>query len=143
MALGGAAAALTRAWYPSFALVRITRTNGVTCVRLFDDGKDYVAGNKTFGMAAGVLRDVYSAWVEGGRSKDFSPAGLVGGTFSNVFLYINPVTVQGTNYQCRFGLEMPYGPPGVLAITDDGTVVWIRARDKQVTVSPQTKTIEL
>jgi hypothetical protein len=99
-------------------------------------------GGEAFSMAASALRDVRAAWLERGRTNDFVSSGIVGGMFSNVVFYTNSIKVDGRKYQCRFGVREDYWPPGVLAITDEGEIVWIRDRDGKATLAPHRRMIE-
>jgi hypothetical protein len=84
---------------------------------------------------AEALRYVYQRWVSEGKPPDFDMARFVQprGEF---FPYTNTVTFNGAPHSCRFGSRRPGFPKGVLAITEDGVVVWIRDSDGEVTLKP-------
>jgi len=106
------------------------------------EGATTLEGAKYLSMPASCLIDVRQAWIDRGRPESFKPNKVIGGTFGNVFFYTNKVQVGGMIYQCRFGVSDNVWPPGILAITDEGIVLWIRQRDGKVTVSPEKNWIE-
>lgn len=99
-------------------------------------------GIKYLGGPADVLRFVRREWIQQGRPQHFEPAKIVTGSFSDVFFYTNIVQVDGKAYQCRFGLDRGIFPAGLLVISDDETILWIRHRDGKVIVDPEKKSLE-
>jgi hypothetical protein len=59
-----------------------------------------------------------------------------------VFVFTNVVTSTNVIFHCRFAARRPSWPAGVLAITDEGILVWVRDKDGKVTVSPEKYGVE-
>lgn len=104
--------------------------------------KPKIDGIKYFSMATSVLKDVRQEWLKDPQSKNFEPSKVIGGSYSNVFFYTNAVQAEGKVYHCRFAVHDNILPPGILAICDDETVLWISDRNGQVVVDPEHKIIE-
>jgi len=105
--------------------------------------KDFAYGDKVFFMPAEGLRAVRDEWIKGGRRSDFDPGKVLYGSFSDIFFFTNSIVAKGMTYQCRFGVPYHGGTlEGTVAITDDGTIVWIRARDNKVVLDPERARIE-
>jgi hypothetical protein len=71
--------------------------------------------------------------------------GLLGevlGPADTFFVFANMVKTTNGVLHCRFGARRPAWPPGVLAITDEGLVIFIRERDGEVIFSPQDNGVE-
>jgi hypothetical protein len=97
-------------------------------------------------MGASSLRDVQMEWVAEGRPPTFKPNKVLEGSCSDVFFFTNSFQIQERTYQCRFGLRYSYpsiGLVGILARTDEGTLLWISAKDNKATVDPLKNPIEL
>lgn len=73
-----------------------------------------------------------------GRSANFDATKPVWGGGYDYIVFTNRLMVAGHPYHCRFGVRPGIGimPPGVLAITDEGVVVFIADQDGRVIVSP-------
>jgi hypothetical protein len=80
-------------------------------------------------------------WISQGRPVGFDP-GRVLGPANVYFVYTNTVTITNRVLHCRFGARRSEWPAGVLAITDEGIMIWIRGRDGEITVSPDENGIE-
>jgi hypothetical protein len=106
-------------------------------------GKTKIDGVKYFGGPVSVLKYVRREWLKDPQSTSFQPNKLVEGSSSNVFFYTNAVQAEGKVYQCRFAVRDQVWPPGLLAICDDETVIWIQEGSGQVVVDPEHKTITL
>jgi hypothetical protein len=57
------------------------------------------------------------------------------------FMVTNSPVLDGVAYHRRFGTRKDFWPSGVMAITDQGVVLWIRDGDGRVTASPEVKGI--
>jgi hypothetical protein len=91
--------------------------------------------------AAITLREDYDYWLSHGRPAGFQPS-EVGGLPEKYFVYTNIVTTRRGVLHCLFACREPVWPPGVLAITDDRLVVFIRERDGKVIFSPEDNGVE-
>jgi len=58
---------------------------------------------------------------------------------NDFFVFTNSVVFSNKVHHCCFGARRSEWPRGLLAITDDGVLVWIRDSDGQVTVAPDVK----
>lgn len=122
------------------------------------------------GHRASNLQELNEYWISKGKPANFNLEKY--GSYApphNYFVYTNTITVTGavyhaivshTNYvlgiwtshktisvtgavyHCSFGVRAPGFPPGILAITDEGLVVWIRERDGKAILSPEIDGIE-
>ena len=94
-----------------------------------------------FMTSASILQDLHEQWIKGGRSSDFNPTNYAGppGAF---FTYTNRVIIDGHAHKCCFGAHERIEPSGMLAITDDGIVIWVRESDGKITVSPELHGVE-
>jgi len=87
-----------------------------------------------------TLKEYYQYWIQNGISNSI-PITEYAGT-PDYFVYTNTIDADGTQYQCRFGAWNRSLPSGVLTITDEGVILWIRNSDGLVTVSPEKKGID-
>lgn len=88
-----------------------------------------------FVTSAFALRTDYDYWLNHGRPADFQPS-QVAGTTNEFFVYTNIITATNAVFHCRFGARRPGWPPGVLAITDEGQLIFICSTNGKVIVSP-------
>lgn len=56
------------------------------------------------------------------------------GTTNQYFVFTNQISVGGVQYKCQFGIRDPrrFQKPGILAITEDGVLLWISDEGKIV-----------
>lgn len=88
-------------------------------------------------MAVG-LDTVREIWLKQGRMNNFDPTNVVRSSVEHFYTYTNKISVEGKNYHCRFAVRSELiHTPGAMAITDDGTCLWIYDKDGKVIVSPQ------
>jgi hypothetical protein len=99
------------------------------------------APNSNFITAAVTLREDYDYWLSHGRPAGFQPS-EVGGLPEEYFVYTNIVTTARGALHCQFGCRVPGWPPGVLAITGERQVIFIRQRDGKVIFSPEENGVE-
>jgi hypothetical protein len=83
--------------------------------------------------SAEALREAQEHWKTNAQLSDLDEAR---DRANDIFVYTNTVTTSNTVYHCLFGTRDPDWPAGVLAVTDDGIILWVRDRDGNVTVSP-------
>lgn len=105
------------------------------CLSLFACGcSSYHPSSEFRGDGIG-LRDAWSYWVDHGRPANFQLNEVLGPP-ETFFTYTN--IVRGTNgvFHCRFGASRPGWPPGVLAVTDDGQLIFACSTNGKVTISP-------
>jgi hypothetical protein len=88
-----------------------------------------------FRGAAVALQTARDYWLNHGSPTDFQPGEVVGPS-NQFFVYTNTVRTTNAVLHCRFGSRGYGWPPGILAITDEGLVIWI-AKDGKVTISPE------
>jgi hypothetical protein len=90
---------------------------------------------------ATILESLREEWTNQNKPPGFdvSQFSKPRGTYFN---FTNAVSAGGRSYKCMFGARQKDWPPGVLAITDDGVILWIRDRDGQVTLAPEVNGIE-
>jgi hypothetical protein len=95
----------------------------------------YIIGPATF------LESFREEWIKQNRSPAFnvSDIGRPPGTFFNL---TNTVSAGGRQYKCLFGARRDDWPPGVLAITEDGVILWVREQDGKVTLSPEVNGVD-
>jgi hypothetical protein len=94
---------------------------------------------------ADALRNFHRLWVEGGRQADYDPAQSLRQPVRRpfkYFTYTNTVRFEGEVHTCRFGHRLPRLSSGVLAITEEGVVVWVSSATGKVTVSPDVNGID-
>lgn len=82
---------------------------------------------------------LYQTWVDAGRPSHYDPNegfAMSPGLYSN---FTNILSVNGKTYHCRFAFrpKKEYAPPGLLVITDEKVVLWIRDRDGKIFLSPE------
>jgi hypothetical protein len=109
--------------------------------------KPYQYSSANFSSSAGELSDIYKLWLERGQPTNFTTADFFGPQYreftNQFFVFTNTATAGSVVYHCHFGALCPHFPPGgVLAITDEGPIIWIRDRDGKVTLSPEVNGIE-
>ena len=88
-----------------------------------------------------ALREDYDYWLSHGRPTGLQP-GEVAGTPEKYFVFTNIVTTTTGVLHCRFACREPGWPSGVLAITDNRLVIFIRQRDGKVIFSPDENGVE-
>ena len=97
----------------------------------------------TFTTEAGVLRQIRAIWLAQDRPANLSLDAWGDGADlkynTNIFfLYTNTITVTGVVQRCCFAVRRrdDVWPTGVMVITDNGAVVWIRDRDGKAFLAP-------
>ena len=81
-------------------------------------------------------------WTKQGLPKVFDIHDNIG--FPNdrtYFDYTNIIKVKSTIYHCRFGARADDLPPGILAISDQGIILWISDTYSNVVISPEKITL--
>jgi hypothetical protein len=91
--------------------------------------------------AAVDLRYAQGQWQTNGQPSKFDLYKIIGPT-NLFFIYTNTVTTSNSVYHCLFGARRLNWPPGVLAVTDIGIILWIRDRDGNVTIEPESHGVE-
>ena len=94
-----------------------------------------------FKSSAIALREAQGYWLSHDRPPGFQPSS-VAGTPDEFFVYTNIVKNTNGVLHCRFGARRPGWPLGVLAITDEGPLIFIRERDSAVIVAPEENGVE-
>lgn len=97
-------------------------------------------------IVSGDLRYLYREWVKDGRPDNFEPTNYIFdvsstyGTSNQYFVFTNTVSAEGTRFHCRFARRdaTRFHKPGIMAISDEGVVLWIAA-DGMIVVAPETK----
>ena len=93
-------------------------------------------------ILGGRLRDLYRHWTQEGRPTVFVTTNYFYNvrTTNQYFMFTNTVTVQSLLYHCRFAIRDPdrFQAPGVLAIADEGVILWL-GDGGQIVVAPDTK----
>src|SRR5208283_4919669 len=80
-------------------------------------------------MALG-LRLVQENWVKEGRPDNFKPDNVVQSSVEHFSVFTNEIAVAAVVYHCRFAVRSDLiHTPGIMAITDEGVLLWIRDRD--------------
>lgn len=93
-------------------------------------------------MAVG-LDTVRGVWMKQGRPDNFNPTNVVLSSVEHFFVFTNDISVSDQIYHCRFAVRSALlCTPGLMAITDDGVLLWIYDKDGKVIVSPQKNGIE-
>jgi hypothetical protein len=92
---------------------------------------------------------IYQRWIDAGRPLHYDPRlAIENSSVGSYCEFTNTVAFGGKTYRCRFAFRpdkpvlVTYMPPGTLAITDEGVLLWIRERDGRVFVSPDLTGIE-
>jgi hypothetical protein len=108
----------------------------VFCLIFFACGCSGPSPGMEFYYDANFLRQAHDDWTSHGRPANFELGESIGPSYT-FFIYTNVVRVTNGVFHCRFGARRPsYSPPGVLAITDDGQVIFICSTNGKVTISP-------
>jgi len=92
-------------------------------------------------ILGGRLRGLQERWHESGQAADFMPTNYFYNHGTNQYCFFtNQVIGDGVSYKCRFGIRDPdrFPKPGILAITEDGVLLWIGDNGK-IVVAPDTK----
>lgn len=86
------------------------------------------------------LRALSAKWERDGFPTEFNITNnfYTGHTTNQVFFFTNQITLQGTNYRCQLAVRSPerFRPPGLLAVTDRGVLLWL-GDDGRSVVSPE------
>jgi len=82
-------------------------------------------------MAVG-LDEVLHVWEKQGKTNTFNPSGVVWSSTERYYSFTNEVHDNGQVLRC----------PGAMAITDDGTTLWIYDKSGKVIISPEKNGIE-
>jgi hypothetical protein len=92
--------------------------------------------------AATILEGFREEWLNLNRPPDYDISRFTKPP-GNFFNFTNTISTGGRQYKCLFGAREKDWPQGVLVITEDGIILWIRDRDGQVTLAPEVNGIEL
>ena len=89
---------------------------------------------------APTLRHLYQSWASDGRPESVDTAKYITSSSDIYTAFTNVVTVASNVYHCRFGVRSPnrFSTPGVLAITDEGVILWVGEKAGDVIVAPET-----
>jgi hypothetical protein len=90
---------------------------------------------------ATVLESFREEWIKQNKSPAFDVSRFAKppGTYCN---FTNTISAAGRDYKCLFGARREYWPPGILAITVDGIILWVRDQDGKVTLSPEVNGVD-
>jgi hypothetical protein len=88
-----------------------------------------------FGSDARSLRYARDYWISHGRSADFRLEEVLGPP-EDFFIYTNTLRTTNGVFHIRFGSRRPGWPPGTLAITDEGQMIFVCSTNGKVTISP-------
>ena len=94
-----------------------------------------------FTTSAFALKYAQDYWLSHGRPPGFQLSEVIGPP-DDFFVFTNTVKTTNGVLHCRFGSRSPGWPPGVLAITDEKLLVFIRERDGKVIFSPEINGVE-
>ena len=97
-------------------------------------------------ILGGQLKYLYQEWSKQGGPTVFEPTNYIYnvsstyGTKYQFFVFTNTVNVKPDVFHCRFAVRDPtrFYKPGVVAITDEGVLLWI-GDDGKIIVAPDTK----
>jgi len=93
-------------------------------------------------MAVG-LDITKEVWEKKGRPIGFDPTSAVQSSDERYYTFTNEILVAGQAYHCRFAVRSQLiHTAGAMAITDDGTHLWIYDKDGKVILSPEKNGIE-
>ena len=81
------------------------------------------------------LRYARNYWISNGQPADFRLEEVVGPP-EDFFIFTNTIETTNGVLHCRFGSRRPGWPPGVLAITDEGQMIFVCSTNGKVTISP-------
>ena len=87
------------------------------------------------------LKETQERWVKLGRPVVTNVVDWIGPA-DDFFVYTNEITITNHVFRCCFSSRRPDWPPGVMAVTEEGIIVWIRERDGNITVDPQKHGVE-
>ena len=79
-------------------------------------------------------------WVRLGQPLVTNISDWIGPT-NDYFVYTNTITITNHVFHGCFSSRRPDWP-GVMAVTEDGIIVWIRDKDGKVTIDPQKHGVE-
>lgn len=83
-------------------------------------------------------------WIKHGQQNNFDPGSVGWSSVEHYYAFTNAISAEGQTYHCLFAVRSDrIRTPGAMAITDDGTILWIYDKDKRVIVSPQKNGIEV
>jgi hypothetical protein len=115
----------------------------IICLTLFVCGCGDHHPASEFTTSAFALHEDYDYWLSHGRPTDFQPYPVTGTTTNDVFVYTNIIKTKSAVFHCRIGARRPtWWPAGILAITDEGLVIFIGDKDGKVTISPETNGVD-
>lgn len=113
----------------------------IACLAICLAGCAKYAPSSNFSTSAYSLRQARDYWISHGRPSGFQPSEAVGPAYK-FFIYSNIVGTTSGTLHCCFGTREIGWPSGVLAITDNGKVIFIRQRDGKVILSPEENGVE-
>lgn len=90
---------------------------------------------REFKSDGNILRYARDYWVNNGRPANFQLEEILGPP-SDFFVFTNIVITTNGVFHCRFGVHRRFWPPGVLAITDEGQLIFVCSTNGEVTISP-------
>ena len=90
---------------------------------------------------ATVLESFREEWLRQDKPPAFDVSRFAKppGTYFN---FTNTVSAGGRGYKCLFGARREHWPRGILAMTEDGIILWVRKQDGTVTLSPEVNGID-
>lgn len=85
------------------------------------------------------MQFLYQTWVDAGRPSHYDPNKAIETPLGSHFNFTNIIFLNGKTYHCRFAFrpKPEFAPPGLLVITDEKVVLWIRDRDGKIFLSPE------
>jgi hypothetical protein len=103
------------------------------CVILIEWSKGFHPPSE-FETTAFTLRYARDYWISHGRPANFRLEEVI--PSEDFFAYTNILRTTNSVFHCRFGSRNPGWPPGVVAITDEGQVIFVCSTNGKVTISP-------
>jgi len=84
------------------------------------------------------LNELLMDWEKAGRPDSFRVSDHIVSHPASYFTYTNIIRLGTNIYHCRFGARSPnFVAPGLVVITDDKIILWIRDKDAKIVVSPE------
>jgi hypothetical protein len=81
-----------------------------------------------------TLLGLFDAWNAAGSPEgEAAERFLIEHGFTKPFVFTNAVRVGGASLECVFAInDAAFANPGVLAVTREGTVIWIGKHERQI-----------
>lgn len=89
-------------------------------------------------VLAGRLRSLYQDWARDGRPENVDTDNYITASKDDYLVFTNVVAVGTNLFHCRFAVRSPgrFARPGVLAISDEGVILWVGDKGGDVIVAP-------